>query len=104
MNRLIVDVLADLMWVVAIGIIVVGAVLGYRHGVEEGVNLTAASGFGFLAGTLAALVVCGLLSSLILVENHLRYIADDIDAMREAELGSEGDLDDIEAAENEAMG
>ena len=98
MNRLIVDVLADFMGVIAIGIVVVGGVLGYRYGVEEGVNLTFAAGFGTLAGTLAALVACGLLSALVLIENHLRYIADDIDALREAELGNEGDLDDIEAA------
>ena len=99
MNRLIVDVLADFMGVLAIGILAVGGVLGYRYGLEEGVNLTFATGFGVLSGLLVALVTCGLLSALVLIENHLRYIADDIDALREAEIGNEGDLDDIEAAE-----
>ena len=101
MNRLIVDLLADLMGAVAVGIVIVGAVLGYRYGADAGLNLTATAGFGLLAGILVALVVCGLLSTLVLRENHLRYIADDIDAMREAEIGNEGDLDDIEAAEAE---
>ena len=104
MNRLIVDLLSDLMGAIAGGIVVIGGVLGYRYGVEEGVNLTFASGFGLLAGVLFALIVCGILSSLVLMENHLRYIADDIDALREAEIGDEGDLDDLERAEAEAGG
>ena len=99
MNRLIVDLLADFMGVLAVGIVVLGGVLGYRYGIEEGVNLTAASGFGLVFGLAVALIACGLLSALVLIENHLRYIADDIDALREAELGNEGDLDDLEAAE-----
>ena len=104
MNRLIVDVLADLLGLVAVGIALAGAVLGYRYGVQEGLNLTVWAGFGLLAGALVALVVCGSLSLLVLMENHLRYIADDIDALREAELGEEGDLDDVEAAERKTEG
>ena len=104
MNRLIVDLLADLLGVIAIAVAIGGAVIGYRYGVEEGLNLTVWTGFGLLAGVLLALVTCGLLSLLVLIENHLRYIADDIDALREAELGEEGDLDDIEAAEAEMEG
>ena len=97
MNRLIVDLLADLVGLIAVALVVVGGVMGYRWGLEEGANLTVSAGGGALLGALAALISCGLLSSLVLIENHLRYIADDIDALREAELGDEGDLDDIEA-------
>ena len=102
MNRLIVDLLADFMGAIALAIVLVGAVLGYRYGIDAGANLTVSTGFGLLGGIVGAIVLCGLLSSLVLIENHLRYIADDIDAMREAEIGNEGDLDDIEAAEAEA--
>lgn len=104
MNRLIVDVLADFMGLIAIGIVVTGGVLGYGYGMEEGVNLTFAAGLGLVIGALTALVACGLLSALVLIENHLRYIADDIDALREAEIGNEGDLDDLERAEAVAEG
>ena len=104
MNRLIVDLLADLVGLIAIALVVVGGVWGYRWGIEEGANLTVAAGSGALLGALVALVACGILSALVLIENHLRYIADDIDALREAELGDEGDLDDVEAAEGTANG
>ena len=99
MNRLIVDLLADFVGVIAAAIVVVGGVWGYRYGVELGDNLTVTTGFGLILGVLAAVVICGLLSGLVLIENHLRYIADDIDALREAELGNEGDLDDVEAVQ-----
>ena len=99
MNRLIVDLLSDLVGLIAIALVVVGGVIGYRYGVDAGSNLTFSAGFGALTGALAALVACGILSALVLIENHLRYIADDIDAMREAEIGSEGDLDDLERLE-----
>ena len=102
MNRLIVDLLADLVGLIAVALVIVGGVMGYRWGLEEGVNLTFSAGVGALLGALVALVSCGILSALVLIENHLRYIADDIDALREAEIGSEGDLDDIEAAEGKA--
>lgn len=99
MNRLIVDLLADLVGLVAIALVIVGGVLGYQYGIEQGANLSVTAGFGALLGALVALVSCGILSALVLIENHLRYIADDIDALREAEVGSEGDLDDVEAAQ-----
>lgn len=99
MNRLIVDLLADVVGFVAIAIVVIGGVIGYRYGLDAGDNLTATTGFGLVVGLIVALCVCGLLSSLVLIENHLRYVADDIDALREAELGDEGDLDNVEAAE-----
>lgn len=102
MNRLIVDLLADLVGVIAVALVIVGGVLGYRYGIDVGANLTVTAGFGLLLGALVALVACGMLSALVLIENHLRYIADDIDALREAELGDEGDLDDLEAAEGTA--
>ena len=102
MNRLIVDRLADLVGLIAVALVVVGGVMGYRYGIDVGANLTFATGFGVLLGALVALVACGILSALVLIENHLRYIADDIDALREAELGDEGDLDDLEAREGTA--
>ena len=96
MNRLIVDLLADLVGVIAAALVIAGGVLGYRYGIDTGANLTVSAGFGLLLGALTALVACGILSALVLIENHLRYIADDIDALREAEIGDEGDLDDVE--------
>ena len=102
MNRLIVDLLADVVGFVAIAIVVIGGVMGYRYGLDAGDNLTATTGFGLVVGLVVALCVCGLLSALVLMETHLRYIADDFDALREAELGDEGDLDDIEAREGTA--
>ena len=101
MNRIIVDLLADFMGAIALAIVLTGLVLGYRYGVDAGANLTVSTGFGFLLGIVSAIVLCGLLSALVLIENHLRYIADDIDALREAEVGSDGDLDDIEAQQAE---
>ena len=99
MNRVIVDLLADLVGLIAIALVIAGGVIGYRYGVDIGANLSVTAGFGALMGALAALIACGILSALVLIENHLRYIADDIDALREAEVGSEGDLDDIERLE-----
>ena len=98
MNRIIVDLLADFMGAIAFAITLAGAILGYRYGIDAGANLTVSTGFGLLLGAVAAVVLCGLLSALVLIENHLRYIADDIDDMREAEIGTEGDLDNEEAA------
>ena len=99
MNRVIVDLLADLVGILAIALVIAGGVIGYRYGVDIGANLSVTAGFGALMGALVALIACGILSALVLIENHLRYIADDIDAMREAEIGSEGDLDDLERME-----
>lgn len=99
MNRLIVDLLADVVGFIAVAIVIIGGWMGYRYGIETGENLTAMTGFGVVIGLVAALCVCGLLSGIVLIENHLRYVADDLDALREAELGDEGDLDDLEAAE-----
>ena len=98
MNRIIVDILADFMGAIAFAIVLASVVLGYRYGVDAETNLTVATGFGLLLGAIAAIVVCGLLSALVLIENHLRYIADDIDDMRDAEIGTDGDLDNEEAA------
>ena len=98
MNRIIVDLLADFMGAIALAIVIAGSVLGYRYGIDAGANLTASTGFGLVLGIVTAIVLCGLLSALVLIENHLRFIADDIDDMREATIGTEGDLDNEEAA------
>lgn len=82
MNRMLADLLSTLNLLLALVIIVAGAALGFRWAVATGDNLTFGTGMGFVLGIIAAAAICGILAALILVERHLRLIADDIEEMR----------------------
>jgi len=87
MNRFLVDLLADLNVVLAIAILLFGAAAGYYWAKGTGDNLTFGMGIGIglVAGLIVAAIVCGLLACLILIERHLRLIADDVEEMRRPE-------------------
>ena len=82
MNRMLADTLSALNLVLAIAIIVLGAVGGYRWAKVAGDNLTFGTGIGLAIGVVAAAAICGLLAVLCLIESHLRLIADDVEEMR----------------------
>lgn len=77
----------------AIGVVIValGAYLGYRAALFNAENLTFGTGLGAVAGMIVAVLVCGLIANLSLIEQHLALIADDIEEMRAREAGEDID-------------
>ena len=84
MLRMLVDFFSGVVRVLAIAAIFGGAVVGFMQAKEADVEPWAGALIGFAAGFLAASVVCGLLACIILIESHLRVLAD----ARKAEMKS----------------
>lgn len=82
MNRLLADLLSAINLFIALAMVVVGGVIGFQMARNAGDNITFGMGVGAIVGLLAAAVLCGILAVLILIERHLRLIADDVDEMR----------------------
>lgn len=76
MLRLLVDFLSGIVRVLAAVCIVGGAVAGYIQAPTLEVEPWAGALIGFAAGFLTATVGAGLIACLILIENHLRVLAD----------------------------
>ncbi len=76
MLRLLVDFLSGVVRVLAAVCIVGGAFAGYVQAPTLDVEPWAGALIGFAAGFLAASVGAGLLACIILIENHLRVLAD----------------------------
>ncbi|MDA4848797.1 hypothetical protein [Hoeflea poritis] len=76
MLRILVDFLSGIIRVLAVLCIVGGPVVGYIQSAEMDAQPWEGALIGFAAGFLIAVVVGGLLASVILVENHLRVLAD----------------------------
>jgi uridylate kinase len=70
-----------------------GTWVGYRCAAAQGENLTFGAGIGLVAGLVAAALICGLIANLSLIEQHLAYIADDIEEMRARDAGELEDND-----------
>lgn len=78
MNRFLARLLADLNVLLAIVIIVGATGKGFYMSKFAGDNLTFGAGIGFICGLIIAALVCGILALAVLIERHLRVIADDI--------------------------
>ena len=76
MLRLLVDFLSGIIRVLAIACIAGGAFAGYINAPSLEVEPWAGALIGFAAGFLAASIGAGLIACLILIENHLRILAD----------------------------
>ncbi|WP_419910787.1 hypothetical protein [Hoeflea sp.] len=76
MLRILVDFLSGIIRVLAVLCIVGGPVVGYIQSAEMDAQPWEGALIGFAAGFLVAVVVGGLLASIILIENHLRVLAD----------------------------
>ena len=76
MLRILVDFLSGIIRVLAVLCIVGGPVVGYIQSAEMDAQPWEGALIGFAAGFLVAVVVGGLLASVILMENHLRVLAD----------------------------
>ncbi len=76
MLRLLVDFLSGIIRVLAVVCIVGGAAAGYVQAPSLDVEPWAGALIGFAAGFLAASIGAGLIACLILIENHLRILAD----------------------------
>lgn len=83
MNRLLADILSFLNGLLAVGIVGVGALMGFGSAYLEGNRLV-----GLLIGTVLGFVVaggvCGTIALLALIESHLRRLVND------GELSSRG--------------
>ncbi|SEQ38126.1 hypothetical protein SAMN05428969_2840 [Devosia sp. YR412] len=75
MNRLLADTLGVLNGVLAIVIILGGAVVGMGSTLGAG-NRIVGLAIGSVAGFFIAGGLCGLIAFLVLIESHLRDIAD----------------------------
>lgn len=76
MLRLLVDFLSGIIRVLAAVFIVGGAFAGYVQAPSLDVEPWAGALIGFAAGFLAASLGAGLFACFILIENHLRVLAD----------------------------
>lgn len=76
MLRLLVDFLSGIIRVLAAILIVGGAFAGYVQAPSLEVEPWAGALIGFAAGFLAASIGAGLIACFILIENHLRVLAD----------------------------
>lgn len=76
MLRLLVDFLSGIIRVLAVVCIAGGAFAGYIQAPSLEVEPWAGALIGFAAGFLAATVGAGLIACFILIENHLRVLAD----------------------------
>ena len=76
MLRILVDFLSGIIRVLAFVCIAGGAVAGYLQAPSMDVEPWAGALIGFAAGFLVASVGGGLLACFILIENHLRVLAD----------------------------
>lgn len=76
MLRMLVDFFSGVVRVLAIVAIFGGAVVGFLQSDTADVEPWAGALIGFAAGFLAASVFCGLLACIILIEGHLRVLAD----------------------------
>lgn len=76
MLRLLVDFLSGIIRVLAAVCIIGGAFVGYLQAPILEVEPWAGALIGFAAGFLAASVGAGLIACFILIENHLRVLAD----------------------------
>lgn len=76
MLRMLVDFFSGVVRVLAIVAIFGGAVVGFLQSGTADVEPWAGALIGFAAGFLAASVFCGLLACIILIEGHLRVLAD----------------------------
>lgn len=95
-SRFLADWLEALNAAIAVLIVTLGGYLGYRAALFGGENLTFGVGLGAMGGLIVAVLVCGLIANLSLIEQHLALIADDIEEMRardseEAERREGGD-------------
>ena len=84
MLRMLVDFFSGVVRVLAIVAIFGGAAFGFLQSETYDVEPWAGALIGFSAGFLAASVFCGLLACIILIEGHLRVLAD----ARKAEMKS----------------
>jgi uncharacterized membrane protein len=75
MNRLLADTLAVLNGLLAIGIVVAGVVAGYTSLYPSGNHVFGAIMGGLLGFTVAG-AFCGLIAFLVLIESHLRRMAE----------------------------
>ncbi|MEX3008319.1 hypothetical protein [Hoeflea sp. TYP-13] len=76
MLRILVDFFSGIVRVLAVVCIFGGAVAGYLQAPRMDVEPWAGALIGFATGFLVASVVGGLLACCILIENHLRVLAD----------------------------
>lgn len=76
MLRMLVDFFSGVVRVLAIAAIFGGALIGYMNHKTLDVEPWAGALIGFAAGFLGASVFCGLLACIILIEGHLRVLAD----------------------------
>ncbi len=76
MLRMLVDFFSGVVRVLAIAAIFGGALIGYMNHNTLDVEPWAGALIGFAAGFLGASVFCGLLACVILIEGHLRVLAD----------------------------
>ncbi|MCY6381217.1 hypothetical protein [Hoeflea prorocentri] len=76
MLRILVDFLSGIIRVLAVVCIAGGAIAGYLQAPSMDVEPWAGALIGFAAGFLVASVGGGLLACFILIENHLRVLAD----------------------------
>lgn len=77
MLKLLVDFLSGIIKVLAAGCIIGGAIAGYLQAPRLDVDPWAGALIGFAVGFLVASVGGGLIACFILIENHLRVLADD---------------------------
>lgn len=82
MSRFLADLLGAINAVLAALIVLVGGYIGFVVARMQQENLTFGVGLGLVAGAVVAALVCGLLATVILIERHLRLIADDVEEMR----------------------
>lgn len=76
MLRMLVDFFSGVVRVLAVVSIFGGAVVGFLQSKNADVEPWAGALIGFAAGFLVASVCGGLLASIILIESHLRVLAD----------------------------
>jgi len=98
MLRLLVDFLSGIIRVLAVVCIVGGTVAGYLQAASLDVEPWAGALIGFAAGFLAASVTAGLIACVILIENHLRVLADAQTALRSRDLSAPPERETEEAA------
>ena len=77
MNRILASMLATLNSLVAIGIILAGGGFGFISAQNVGSGPVIGLVIGLLGGAVVAGLVCGLIAYIVLIEDHLRHIADE---------------------------
>ena len=82
MNRLLADTLEILQPAIALGIIITCAYIGYTLPGNDPATWWKGAIFGGLMGSLAAIIICGLIANISLIEDHMRVMADDVEEMR----------------------